>query len=273
MSRKRRNVRVDDPSRWIFNRMADVYDARPAYPAPLIDTVVELAAPLGRRVLDLGAGIGHLALPLAERGLDVVAIEPAQAMLERLRERVRTSGIGLRAIHATAEQLPFDGPNFDLAIIADAMHFLDAELVAAELRRVLVPRGVLAIVSCEPTMTPFMQSVWELIHATSDRRTRNVEQAILRLAVRANVRLSISRRFQDETEVDLPTLERILRSVSFVGPAFGAERMATLCAGLRDISHAPAWARTFTLRAGHKRRDTTYTSPPVSGHTNGHDSC
>lgn len=259
MSRKRRNVQVDDPSAWIFNRMADVYDARPAYPQPLIETLVGLAAPIGGRVLDLGAGIGHLALPLAERGLDVVAVEPAQAMLDRLRERAQAAGVELRALHASAESLPIDGPEFDLAIIADAMHFLNPELVAAQLRRVLLPRGALAVVSCEPTMTPFMQCVWDLVHASSDRRTRNVEQAILRLAVRSHVRLSLTRRFQDETVVDATTLERILSSVSFVGPAFGPERMATLRAGLRRITHEAAWARTFTLRAGHKRREATYT--------------
>ena len=43
--------------------MADVYDARPAYPNGLIDALAELAR--GRRVADLGAGIGHVALPLA----------------------------------------------------------------------------------------------------------------------------------------------------------------------------------------------------------------
>ena len=66
MGRKRRQVGLDDPTRWVFNRMADVYDARPAYPAALLDALVALAP--GSRVLDLGAGTGKLALPLAARG-------------------------------------------------------------------------------------------------------------------------------------------------------------------------------------------------------------
>ena len=83
MSLGRRKVGLDDPTRWVFNRMADVYDARPAYPLGLIDALAELAT--GRLVGDLGAGIGHVALPLAQRGFDVIAIEPAQTMLDRLR--------------------------------------------------------------------------------------------------------------------------------------------------------------------------------------------
>lgn len=43
MGRKRRQVGLDDPTRWVFNHMADVYDARPAYPAALLEALVALA--------------------------------------------------------------------------------------------------------------------------------------------------------------------------------------------------------------------------------------
>ncbi len=143
----RRKVGLDDPTRWVFNRMADVYDARPAYPTALIEALADLAA--GPRVGDLGAGIGHVALPLAERGFEIVAVEPAQAMLTRLRAEARKRRLKVRAIHAAAEAMPLDAGSLDLAVVADALHFLDAELIAKEIARVLAPRGALAIVSCE----------------------------------------------------------------------------------------------------------------------------
>lgn len=51
--------------------------------------VVALAAsgPAGGPVLELGAGSGRLALPLAEAGLDVWAIDASDAMLDRLRAK------------------------------------------------------------------------------------------------------------------------------------------------------------------------------------------
>jgi ubiquinone/menaquinone biosynthesis C-methylase UbiE len=254
MGRKRRSVGLDDPSSWVYNRMAEVYDARPAYPSTLIDALIELAAPIGRRVLDLGAGVGHLALPLVERGLEVVAIEPAQAMLERLQRSAEARSLALSLLHAKAEALPFQADSFDLVLIADALHFLDAELVAAQLRRVLVPRGVLAIVTCEFTETPFMRAVRSLVEESADRRPRDVEQAVRQLAALADVQLTQQRRFQDETPVDPQTLERILRSVSFIGPALNPLRFAALRRRLHALPHAAVWARTFTLRTGLKRR-------------------
>ena len=82
--------------------MADVYDARPAYPVELIDALAELAAGHGRRVVDLGSGIGHVALPLAQRGFAVTAVEPAQAMLDRLRAEAHKRRLSVEAVHATA---------------------------------------------------------------------------------------------------------------------------------------------------------------------------
>jgi ubiquinone/menaquinone biosynthesis C-methylase UbiE len=253
MGRRRRHVQIDDGRSWIFNRLAEVYDARPSYPSALVDALVGLAAPVGPRVLDLGAGIGHLALPLAQRGMQVVAIEPAHAMLERLRRNAEARCIAVRALHAAAEALPFEGPSFDLVVIADALHFLDTELAAAQLRRVLVPRGVLAIVTCELTGTPFMCGVRELVQDAADRRPRDVEQAIRQLSSLAEVEPTQERRFHDETPVDLATLERILRSVSFIGPALNPARFAGLRQRLQALTCPPVWARTFVLRAGSRR--------------------
>ncbi len=39
----------------------------------------------GARVIDIGAGTERVAIPLAGRGCDVVAVEPAHGMVDRLR--------------------------------------------------------------------------------------------------------------------------------------------------------------------------------------------
>ncbi|HTU58346.1 MAG TPA: methyltransferase domain-containing protein, partial [Polyangiales bacterium] len=216
-------MRLEDSERWVFNRMADVYDARPAYPQTLIDALCALAASTGPRVLDVGAGIGHLALPLAARGLQVTAIDPAEAMLQRLRAACSARGVNVDVRHAKAEALPFDSGAFDLVVIADALHFIDSELCARELQRVLVPRGVLAVVSCELADTPFMRAVSQLVKQATGRRPRALEPAIRQLSTISRVDLRSSEVFEDHVALDFPALERLVRSVSFIGPAMNAE--------------------------------------------------
>jgi SAM-dependent methyltransferase len=252
MSLGRRKVGLEEQSRWVFNRMAAFYPARPAYPAELVDAVAELAGPRGRRIGDLGAGVGHLALPLAQRGYDVVAIEPAQEMLEQLRAAANEKGVPLRAVHGAAESLPLEPASLDLVIIADALHFLDTELTARQIARVLAPGGALALVTCGFGQSAFMRGVVRLMEEAAPRRPRALTQSIVHLSALSGVPLTDERRFDDDTPVDHPTLERILRSISFIGPAMNAARFAALRERVHALPEAPSWARTFVLRSGRR---------------------
>jgi SAM-dependent methyltransferase len=68
------------------DRIADVYDA--FYPdldtEGAVETLFELAG--GGPVLELAIGTGRLALPLAERGLEVHGIDASEAMVAKLRQ-------------------------------------------------------------------------------------------------------------------------------------------------------------------------------------------
>jgi SAM-dependent methyltransferase len=248
----RRKVGLEEPSRWVFNRMAAFYPARPAYPAALVDALAELAGAAGGRIGDLGAGVGHLALPLAERGFEVVAIEPAQAMLDKLRAAAAGRGLALRALHAAAEALPLDPASLDLVIIADALHFLDTELTARQIARVLAPGGALALLTCGFGQTPFMRGVVRLMEEAAPRRPRALTQSIVHLSALSGVPLTDERRFHDQTPIDHPTLERILRSISFIGPAMNVARFTALRERVHALPDPPAWARTFVLRSGRR---------------------
>jgi SAM-dependent methyltransferase len=249
----RRSVSIHDASSWVFNRMADAYDARPPYPLAIIDRMAELAGPRGSQIGDLGAGTGHLALPLAARGFDVVALEPALAMLERLRQAAAARGLVLRAIHGCAEALPLESGGLDLCVVADALHFLDAERSAREVARVLGPRAALAVVTCELGDTPFMRGVVSIMESAAPRRPRDMSQAIVQMFAVSRIRLEQEQRFSDETPVDEETLEQILASISFIGPAMNRERFAAFRQRIRALGGPRVWARTFTLRSGRRR--------------------
>ena len=65
-----------------FDAIAVDYDRyRPSYPEQLFDDIVEMGhLTEGARALEIGAGTGIATAPLVERGLTVVALEPAPGM-------------------------------------------------------------------------------------------------------------------------------------------------------------------------------------------------
>ena len=68
-------------------RLAAIYDALDPDRSDL-DAYLGIAAELGaRRVVDVGCGTGSLALMLADRGCDVVAVDPAAASLAVARNK------------------------------------------------------------------------------------------------------------------------------------------------------------------------------------------
>ena len=77
------------------------------------------------RVLDVGAGLGHMALWLAERGHQVTLAEPAAPMLEGARERFAEAGRQATFLQADWQSLPaqLDTP-FDLVICHAVLEWL-----------------------------------------------------------------------------------------------------------------------------------------------------
>lgn len=123
-----------------FDRAADVYDAsRPSYPA---DAVGWLLDGVDGPVLDLGAGTGKLTAALAERGLEVTAVDPSPEMLRVLRERLP----GVEAAEGVAERIPAPDARFGLVVAAQAWHWVDVDRAVPEVARVLRPGGRLGLI-------------------------------------------------------------------------------------------------------------------------------
>jgi SAM-dependent methyltransferase len=212
----------------------------------LLDALCALV-PAGAHVADVGAGIGHLSLPLAQRGFAVTAIDPALAMLQHLREAARARGLSIATEHAAAESLPLPARCCELILIADALHFINVERAAPELGRVLAAQGTLAVVTTAFADTPFMRAVASVMAECAPRRVRKVAPTITQLAVVTGATLQPPRSFHDETPVDPSTLQAILRSISFIGPAMNAERFAAFAARIAAIVEPAVFARTLTL--------------------------
>jgi SAM-dependent methyltransferase len=102
----------------------------------LLDIVRRHASP-GQRVLDFGAGGGQFAVPLAQLGLDVTALEPD----EGLRERIARHGV---AAVAGPEQLA-DGHFGYIYTLNVLEHIPDDVAALRQLRAKLVSGGTLLV--------------------------------------------------------------------------------------------------------------------------------
>jgi SAM-dependent methyltransferase len=175
-------------------------------------------------------------------------------MLSSLRTQAAALGLPIDVVHAAAEAIPVDENAFDLVVIADALHFLDAELTGIEVARVLEPGGALAIVTSELADTPFMRALIALMEQSAPRRPRDTTQTTLQLAALADVTLAGEERFVDHVPVDHASLKSIVRSISFIGPAINAERFDAFWRRVQAIDEPPVWSRALTLRFGHRAR-------------------
>jgi hypothetical protein len=101
------------------DRAADVYDehiASVAGGAETLSAVEFLSSIAGSGpVLELGIGDGRLAIPLADRGLEVHGIDASPAMVARLKAKPGASGI--RVVVDDFREVPIDG-TYDLVFAA-----------------------------------------------------------------------------------------------------------------------------------------------------------
>jgi SAM-dependent methyltransferase len=138
-------------------RLAPLYDAMDG-PRVDLDHYVAIAQELGARsALDVGAGTGCLALRLADEGLEVVGVDPAQASLDVARGKRGADRV--RWIAGTTRSL--SRLEVDLALMTGnvAQVFLEEDewtAVLADVHRSLRPGGHLAFETRRPEAR-----VWE----------------------------------------------------------------------------------------------------------------
>jgi demethylmenaquinone methyltransferase / 2-methoxy-6-polyprenyl-1,4-benzoquinol methylase len=148
----------------MFDRIAPVYDVMNRVMTVGLDLrwrriSAEAVVRPGDRVLDACCGTGDLAVACARVGGTVTGLDFAPRMLERARRKLPTA----TWVEGDLLALPFDADSFEAATVGFGVrNVADLEGGLAELRRVLVPGGrvaVLEITQPRGVLGPFYR-VW-----------------------------------------------------------------------------------------------------------------
>ncbi|MBE9403434.1 class I SAM-dependent methyltransferase [Brachybacterium sp. p3-SID1565] len=172
-----------------FQDQGEDYDRlRPGYPGAVVEAILThlpdtdddgsaAGADGGARAVDLGAGTGKLAWALAERGLDVTAVDTSAAMLETARRR-GPSAPSLTTHLAPAESTGLPEGMAHLVTAAQAWHWFDAPAATIEVTRLLAPGGVLALVwNTLDVAIPWVHRLSRIMHA-GDVQREDFEPAV-----------------------------------------------------------------------------------------------
>ena len=196
-----------------FDEVADAYDAvRPGYPAAVFDRIVEFGCLRPEtKVLEVGVGTGKATVPFAERGFEILGIEPGTSLSEVARSNL--ARFPRVAIATTTFEAWSPEQAYGLAFSAQAFHWLDRRSRLSRFAGALQSGGVLAVFGNAP-------------HLASGRLRDDVEAAYRDLA---------------------PSLSLLREATNWYGVA-DSPLMAELSASarFRDVRFTPfKWQRTL----------------------------
>ena len=143
------------------DRMAEVYDdihqqlSTPEVVDPMVDVLAELAG-VGR-ALELGIGTGRIALPLAERGVEVHGLDASEAMVAQMRDK--PGGAAIPVTFGDFEQVGVEGRYSLVYVVFNTLFALPSQEAQVNcfqsIARHLSEGGVFLMEAFVPDMTRF----------------------------------------------------------------------------------------------------------------------
>lgn len=212
---------------------------RLAYPPALIERVSgAVGLRPGDAVMDLGCGPGLLAIPFAERGARVVAIDPEPAMLEAARNAAAAEDVAIDFRLASSASLPADIGPFKLAAMGRSFHWMDRSETLRLLDALIVQGGAIALF--DDTHPNTVENNWlSVLDEVASRF--GVEEEIHRAARRrSDFRSHVSYLFDS-------AFSEIVRIGVYVRRAINADDIVGRAFSLSVLSHDKLgeWASVF----------------------------
>ena len=149
---------VSDSVERFSNRVDDYVKYRPSYPTEILDVFRdEMGLTSESVVADIGSGTGISSKLFLDNGNTVFGVEPNAKMRAAAAEFLAPYA-NFYSIDGTSTKTNLFNASVDIVIAAQAFHWFDPEPTRAEFRRILKPRGWVALMWNERQLntTPFL---------------------------------------------------------------------------------------------------------------------
>lgn len=245
---------TDDP----FESTEAHYAAhRPEYDERLFTYLADrYALDAHARVLDLGCGPGHLAVPLAAHAGAVIGMDPSEEMLRHARARAAAAGrANVEWVVGSDADLSEDLGTFGLATMGRAFHRMDGERTLDRLHRLTDDGGGVALLTDAEWLTRGTEDWQDEVYAVAadflddlPARTGPVEYTEdpwdEKVAAHGFVDVE-SRTFESTREWDVDGIVGYVLSLSYCSPRLLGDDADAFERELRDRLHARE-EETFT---------------------------
>jgi SAM-dependent methyltransferase len=156
-----------------------------------------MSIPDGSRVLDIGAGPGTYAVPLAVRGCKVTVVEPSPVMREALAENMHENGVGeIRIIPRRWEDVTVKelGGPFDAVIASYSLTMMDIGKALAKMQACCTGTVHLFWFMTSPAWVQVNKDLWPLLHGGKFPGEPTADwlwQVLCEMGIYANVQVEV----------------------------------------------------------------------------------
>ncbi|MET4323774.1 class I SAM-dependent methyltransferase [Bradyrhizobium sp. RT5a] len=118
------------------------------YPEDLFRSLVRVCGlTSSSRALDLGAGTGQMAIPLARSVAEVLFVDRSDEMVQEGKRMAESAGVkNIDFLVSRSEDLDEPTSSFDIATIAGSFHWMDRETVLKKLGKMVKSGGCVAVI-------------------------------------------------------------------------------------------------------------------------------